>query len=60
MAICTFGLWIKTELLNRDMTQRQLSERTHINEKVLSDIIHGRNVKPEHKEKIQKVLGSEA
>ena len=60
MAICTFGRWIKTELLNKDMTQRQLAERTHINEKVLSDIIHGRNLKTEHIEKIQKVLGSEA
>ena len=59
MAICKFGLWIKKELLNKDMTQRQLAERTHINEKVLSDIIHGRNIKTEHKEKIQKVLGPE-
>lgn len=59
MAICKFGLWIKKELLNKDMTQRQLAERTHINEKVLSDIVHGRNIKTEHIEKIQKVLGPE-
>ncbi|MEE1517282.1 MAG: helix-turn-helix transcriptional regulator [Lachnospiraceae bacterium] len=60
MAICKFGLWIKKELLNKEMTQRQLAERTQINEKVVSDIIHGRNVKTEHIDKIQKVLGSEA
>ena len=58
--VCEFGLWIKTDLIKKHMTQRKLSELTDIDEKVISDIIHGRNVKQAHKEKIHSVLGSES
>jgi len=57
MAFCKVGRWIKKELLSKEMTQRQLAARTHIHEKVLSDIIHGRNIKAKHIEEIEKVLG---
>ncbi len=58
MAICEFGLYIKRELLNKQMTQRELSEKADINEKVMSDIIHGRNIKQAHKDRICEILGS--
>lgn len=38
------------------MTQRQLAAKTNINEKVISDLITGKNNKKAHKELIQKVL----
>lgn len=42
------GLKLKVELLRRGITQRELAERTGIHHKVISDIVHGKNMKPEH------------
>lgn len=51
-----FGVWLKTELIRHCMTQRELSELTGINAKVINDIIYDRNHKHEHRENIRKVL----
>ncbi|MBQ9699543.1 MAG: helix-turn-helix transcriptional regulator [Lachnospiraceae bacterium] len=59
MAVCEFGFWLKTELMRKHMTQRELAKKTNIDEKVMCDIVHGRNTKQEHKDKICLVLSSE-
>ncbi len=58
MAITTFGIWLKTELMKAGLTQRDLSRRTGINVKVINDLIYGRNKKEEHIERIKEVLNA--
>ena len=60
MKICEFGIIVKTALIKQNMTQRKLSEITDINEKVISDIVYGRNTNPVHKDKICDALGIDA
>lgn len=60
MEICDFGISVKTALIKKHMTQKKLSEITDINEKVICDIVHGRNNKQIHKDKICEVLGIDA
>ncbi len=56
MMYSEFGCWLKCKLIEKQMTQRQLAAKTNINEKVISDLITGKNNKKAHKELIQKVL----
>lgn len=51
-----FGIWLKTELLQLQMTQRELSQLTGINEKVINDLIYDRNHKDEHIQNIRNVI----
>ena len=51
-----FGIWLKTELIKLQMTQRELSVLTGINAKVINDIIYDRNHKASHMENIRKTL----
>ncbi|MDE7433294.1 MAG: hypothetical protein K2N34_15470 [Lachnospiraceae bacterium] len=51
-----FGIWLKTELLQMQMTQRELSRLTGINEKVINDLIYDRNHKDEHIINIQETI----
>lgn len=51
-----FGIWLKTELLQLQMTQRELSRLTGINEKVINDLIYDRNHKDEHIQNIRNVI----
>ena len=60
MAYCEFGIWLKMELVKRNMKQRELSVITGINEKVISDLMFGRNTKEAHKELIRKTLEKSA
>lgn len=56
MAYSEFGTWLKCRLIEKQMTQRQLAKITKINEKVISDLITGKNKKNAHMELIKKVL----
>ncbi len=56
MAYSEFGTWLKCKLVEKQMTQRQLAAKTKINEKVISDLITGKNKKNAHMELIKKVL----
>lgn len=56
MAYSEFGLWLKGELARKNMKQRELSLITGINEKVISDLIVGKNNKEAHKDLIKQVL----
>lgn len=51
-----YGLNLKMELLRRGITQRELAERTGIHYKVISDMLHGKNGKLEHKKTIRQCL----
>ena len=51
-----FGIWLKTELIHLELTQKELSGLTGINNKVINDIIYDRNHKSAHIENIRKVL----
>lgn len=51
-----FGIWLKMELLNIQMTQRELSRLTGINEKVINDLIYDRNHKDEHMKNIKDTI----
>lgn len=60
MAYSEFGLWLKIELAKRNMKQRELSAITGINEKVISDLVFGKNNKKAHMELIRDVLRKNA
>ena len=60
MAYSEFGLWLKGELAKKDIKQRELSVITGINEKVISDLVVGRNNKEAHKNLIKQVLNERA
>ncbi len=51
-----YGKSLKLALIRRGITQQELAARTGIHYKVISDIIHGKNGKPEHKKAIRQCL----
>lgn len=51
-----YGIWLKTELIKRQMTQQQLAEMIHVNKRVISDIMVGVNNKIEHRHNIKLIF----
>lgn len=51
-----YGQKLMITLIRYGITQRELAKRTGIHYKVISDIIHGKNCKPEHYNTIQRCL----
>lgn len=56
MATTEFGLKVRTELLRRNMTIKQLAEMLEISNAYLSDILRGRRDVFEQKKRIVKIL----
>lgn len=57
MATTEFGLKVRTELLKRNMTSKQLADMLEISNAYLSDILRGRRDAFEQKKRIAKILG---
>ncbi|WP_373738698.1 helix-turn-helix domain-containing protein [Jeotgalibaca porci] len=51
-----FGLKVKVELARRNMNMTELAKLLEISRPYLSDIIYGRRIAAEQKERIKKVL----
>ena len=49
-----YGLWVKTELSRRGLTNKELADMAGINHKVVTDVMVGRNKR--HKEEIRNAL----
>lgn len=49
-----FGMWLKVELLKRHLTSKDLAQMAGINDKVLCDVMMGRN--KSHTEKLRQTL----
>ncbi|KIH70044.1 helix-turn-helix domain-containing protein [Salinicoccus roseus] len=56
MATTEFGLKVRSELLKRNMTSKQLAEMLGISGAYLSDILRGRRDAEEQKKRIAKIL----
>ncbi|HDH6845890.1 TPA: helix-turn-helix transcriptional regulator [Staphylococcus aureus] len=56
MSTTDFGLKVRTELLKRNMTNKQLAEMLEISSAYLSDILRGRRDAFEQKKRIVKIL----
>ncbi|GAB5711256.1 hypothetical protein JMUB7485_26930 [Staphylococcus aureus] len=56
MSTTDFGLKVRTELLKRNMTNKQLAEMLEISSAYLSDILRGRRDAFEQKKRISKIL----
>ncbi|HDZ5581163.1 TPA: helix-turn-helix transcriptional regulator [Staphylococcus aureus] len=56
MSTTDFGLKVRTELLKRDMTNKQLAEMLEISSAYLSDILRGRRDGFEQKKRIARIL----
>ncbi|HCU9617823.1 TPA: helix-turn-helix transcriptional regulator [Staphylococcus aureus] len=56
MSTTDFGLKVRTELLKRDMTNKQLAEMLEISSAYLSDILRGRRDAFEQKKRIVRIL----
>ncbi|HDH6284958.1 TPA: helix-turn-helix transcriptional regulator [Staphylococcus aureus LTCF-2-22] len=56
MSTTDFGLKVRTELLKRNMTNKQLAEMLEISSAYLSDILRGRRDVFEQKKRIAKIL----
>ncbi|GAB5784554.1 hypothetical protein JMUB7510_28640 [Staphylococcus aureus] len=56
MSTTDFGLKVRTELLKRNMTNKQLAEMLEISSAYLSDILRGRRDDFEQKKRIAKIL----
>ncbi len=56
MSTTDFGLKVRTELLKRNMTNKQLAEMLEISCAYLSDILRGRRDAFEQKKRIAKIL----
>ncbi|HDW7794745.1 TPA: helix-turn-helix transcriptional regulator, partial [Staphylococcus aureus] len=55
MSTTDFGLKVRTELLKRNMTNKQLAEMLEISSAYLSDILRGRRDAFEQKKRIAKI-----
>lgn len=49
-----FGLWLKVELIKRDLTSKEFAGMAGIHDKVLCDVMMGRN--KGHTEKLRQTL----
>ncbi|EMJ5730397.1 multiprotein-bridging factor 1 family protein [Staphylococcus aureus] len=56
MSTTDFGLKVRTELLKRNMTNKQLAEMLEISSAYLSDILRGLRDAFEQKKRIAKIL----
>ncbi|CUD22094.1 TPA: helix-turn-helix transcriptional regulator [Staphylococcus aureus] len=56
MSTTDFGLKVRTELLKRNMTNKQLAEMLEISSAYLSDILRGRRDAFEQKKRIANIL----
>ncbi|MBU7218727.1 helix-turn-helix domain-containing protein [Staphylococcus gallinarum] len=56
MATTEFGLKVRTELLKRNMTNKQLAEMLEISSAYLSDILRGRRDAEQQKKRISQIL----
>ncbi|WP_305751862.1 helix-turn-helix domain-containing protein [Mammaliicoccus sciuri] len=56
MATTEFGLKVRTELLKRNMTNKELAKMLEISNAYLSDILRGRRDAFEQKKRIAKIL----
>ena len=56
MATTEFGLKVRSELLRRNITNKQLAEMLGISGAYLSDILRGRRDAVEQKKRIAKIL----
>ncbi|ULW62837.1 helix-turn-helix domain-containing protein [Staphylococcus aureus] len=56
MSTTDFGLKVRTELLKRNMTNKQLAEMLEISSAYLSDILRERRDAFEQKKRIAKIL----
>ncbi|HIA6677620.1 TPA: helix-turn-helix domain-containing protein [Staphylococcus aureus] len=56
MSTTDFGLKVRTELLKRDMTNKQLAEMLEISSAYLSDILRGHRDAFEQKKRIARIL----
>ena len=54
---CKYGIWLKTELIKRNITQVELADITGIGRRTISDIMTGRNKKEAHRALIEKKIG---
>lgn len=49
-----FGLWLRTELMKRNLTNREFAAMTGVNSKVVTDVMVGRN--KSHQERMRQAL----
>lgn len=49
-----FGLWLRTELMKRNLTNREFATMTGVNSKVVTDVMVGRN--KSHQERMRQTL----
>lgn len=49
-----FGLWLRTELMKRNLTNREFAVMTGVNSKVVTDVMVGRN--KSHQERMRQAL----
>ena len=49
-----FGLWLRTELMKRNLTNREFALMVEVNPKVVSDVMVGRN--KSHQERMRQAL----
>lgn len=57
MATTGFGLQVRTELLKRNMTNKELANLLGISSAYLSDILRGRRDAEQQKKRIAQILG---
>lgn len=51
-----FGKRVKKQLIELEMTQRDLAKKVGVHENYLTDILNGRRSGEKYKEKIQKII----
>ena len=49
-----FGLWLRTELMKRNLTNREFALMVEVNPKVVSDVMVGRN--KSHQDRMRQAL----
>ena len=49
-----FGLWLRTELMKRNLTNVEFAHMVKVNSRVVSDVMVGRN--KSHKERMRQAL----
>lgn len=49
-----FGLWLRTELMKRNLTNREFAAMTGVNSKVVTDVMVGRN--KSHQDRMRQAL----
>lgn len=54
--LTNFGIWVKKSLLEVDMTQRELAEKTGIDECFLSMILYGIRPGTKYVKRIQNII----